>query len=118
LILADTSVWIDHLRNDNARMASLLDEGVVVTHPFVVGELACGALANRVQILGKLADLPVASIAEHEEVLRLVEAKQLHGRGLGWIDAHLLAATILSGCAIWTLDKPLGRVAAELRIGA
>ena len=81
----------------------------------VVGELACGALANRVQILEQLAELPVAAIAEHEEVLRLVQTRRLHGRGLGWIDAHLLAAAILAGCALWTLDKPLGRVAAELR---
>jgi predicted nucleic acid-binding protein len=116
VILADTSVWIDHLRNDNARMVSLLDEGVLMTHPFVVGELACGMLANREQILQELAELPSASVAEHEEVLRLVEAKQLHSRGVGWIDVHLLAATILSGCRIWTLDKALERLATELRI--
>ncbi len=116
MILVDTSVWIQHLRKGSERLKSLLDEEQVFCHPFVVGELACGTLHNRQEVLSLLRALPQARVAEHEEVLHLLEGRRLHGRGLGWIDAHLLASALLAGCTLWTFDKPLGRAAAALDI--
>jgi len=116
MTLVDTSVWVDHLRARNARLNSLLQDGQVICHPFVVGELACGNLRNRQEILGLLTALPEATISEHREVLHLVDAARLFGRGLGWVDAHLLASALLTGCAFWTLDRPLRKAAAALKI--
>lgn len=107
MILVDTSVWVDHLRNGNRRLRSLLLDENVLCHPFVVGEVACGSIRNRNEILSLLSTLPSARIAEHEEVLSLLQSRRLFGTGLGWIDAHLLASTLLTGCKLWTLDKAL-----------
>jgi predicted nucleic acid-binding protein len=117
-MLVDSSVWVDHLRRGNRRLRQLLRDGRVITHPFVVGELACGWLTRRTEILWLLATLPAAVIAEHEEVLRLVEQARLHGRGLGWVDAHLLASVVLSKSSLWTLDRALARAAAGLGVAA
>jgi predicted nucleic acid-binding protein len=114
-MLVDTSVWIDHFRRRNAALASLLARGRVLRHPFVVGELAGGALARRAEILSLMAALPAAVVAEHDEVLALVASHGLAGSGIGWIDAHLLAAALLSSASLWTLDRRLARAA--LRIG-
>ena len=116
MILVDTSVWIAHLRMGSARLRSLLYDEQVLCHPFVVGELACGMLRNRQEILSMMRALPAARVAEQEEVLRFLEARRLYGRGLGWVDAHLLASTLLTGCALWTLDQPLRRAAAALNV--
>lgn len=116
MILVDTSVWIQHLRKGSDRLRSLLHDELVLCHPFVVGELACGTLRNRQEVLSLLRALPQARAAEHEEVLHLLEGRHLYGRGLGWIDAHLLASALLTGCTLWTFDKPLGRAAAALDI--
>lgn len=113
-ILADTSVWIDHLRSTNARLAARLERDEVWTHPFVVGELACGNLVNRREILRRLAALPGAEVADHREVLAFLEAHRLPGRGIGWVDAHLLAAARLSRLRLWTLDRRLAGVARDL----
>ena len=118
MILADTSVWVEHLRCEGHALAGLLEEGVVLCHPFVVGELACGSLSNRDRFLRLLAALPQVQVAEHEEVVQLVRARKLHARGLGWIDMHLLASVLLAGCALWTLDKRLETVAGELGVAA
>ena len=118
MTLADTSVWVDHLRHGNSRLGQLLLDGEVLSHPFVVGELACGFLTKREEILALLATLPKAVIAEHSEVLRLVDKERLHGRGLGWVDMHLLASAVLSRSPIWTLDRALVRVASRLGIEA
>jgi predicted nucleic acid-binding protein len=115
-VLVDTSVWVDHLRKGNPQLAGLLDEGQVVSHRFVIGELACGTLRRRDEILGLLAALPAAPVVEHDEVLEFLDAHGLAGRGLGWIDMHLLASATLGQCAVWTLDKALGRVAADLKL--
>ena len=114
MILVDTSVWIGHLRAGSERLKSLLYEEQVLCHPFVIGELACGTLRNRQEILGALRALPAASVAEHEEVLRFLGMRRLYGRGLGWVDAHLLASALLTGCTLWTLDKPLRKAAVAL----
>jgi len=116
MILVDTSVWVRHLRSGSERLRALLEEEQVFCHPFVIGELACGMLRNRQEVLSLLKALPQARVAEHEEVLHLLVGRRLHGRGLGWVDAHLLASALLTGCTLWTLDKPLGRAAAALDI--
>lgn len=116
MILVDTSVWIHHFRTGNEQLRFLLDEEQVFCHPFIAGELACGTLRNRHEVLSLLRALPQARVLEHEEVLHFVEGRHLYGRGLGWVDAHLLASALLTGSALWTLDKPLLRAAATLNI--
>ena len=116
MILVDTSVWIKHFRAGSERLKALLLDGQVLCHPFVVGELACGALQKRSEILSMLKALPAAHLLEHEEVLSFLEPRRLCGRGIGWVDAHLLASTLLTGCGLWTLDKPLRRAAADLNV--
>ena len=116
MILVDTSVWIEHFRAGNDRLKRLLLEQQVLCHPFVVGELACGTLQKRGEILSMLKALPAANSLENEEVMSFLEAQRLYGHGLGWVDAHLLASTLLAKCAIWTFDKPLRRAAARLNV--
>ena len=114
MILVDTSVWVDHLRRRNGSLVRLLEDGEVLCHPFVVGELACGSLKNRADILALLRHLPGAPMLEHHEILRFVEAYRLMSTGLGWIDVHLLAAARLARVALWTLDRRLAKVAVRL----
>lgn len=118
MILVDTSVWVEHLRAGSAHLQALLHDDQVLCHPCVMGELACGNLRRREQILGLLAALPEARLAEQHEVLHLLDSAHLYGRGLGWVDLHLLASALISGCALWTLDRPLQRAAAALKISA
>ena len=118
MTLVDTSVWIDHLRVGNRMLRSLLENGEVVAHPFVVGELACGTLRNRKEILTLLQALPEAQVAEHEEVMLVVEREHLYSQGIGWIDAHLLASARLSRAALWTLDRHLSKIASQLNLTA
>ena len=113
MILVDTSVWVDHLRRGDAQLVDLLERAKVVMHPFVVGEMACGSLGDRSSVLELLRDLPAASMAENEEALGFIEHQGLHGKGIGYVDAHLLASVALTeGTTLWTRDKRL-RVAAE-----
>ena len=108
MILVDTSIWIDHLRQRDERLSKLLNQGQVLAHPFVIGELALGSLQNRAAILGALQDLPQAPVATEGEVLSFIEQNALYGIGIGYIDAHLLAAVRLSpGATLWTRDKRL-----------
>jgi predicted nucleic acid-binding protein len=118
VILVDTSVWIDHLRKGDEELARLLNEGVVMCHQFVIGELACGNLKNRTEVLSLLAALPSCPVASHAEGLHLVTERELAGKGIGWIDVHLLASALLSNCTLWTRDKALRAVAGALEIGA
>jgi len=115
LILVDTSVWVDHLRGGDAQLADLLERGAVLMHPFVVGEIACGSLTDRSSILELLGDLPAAVVAEGEEVLAFIERHVLHGKGIGYVDVHLLASVALTeGAILWTRDKRLRMVAEDL----
>ena len=117
MILADTSIWVDHLHRGNVpEMVSLLEESQVLMHPFVIGELACGDLRNRREVLRLLATLPVSPVASNEEALTMIERHKLMGRGLGWIDVHLLSSALLSGSAIWSRDKQLAAAAAALKV--
>jgi len=117
VILVDTSVWVEHLRHGLPRLATLLQEGEVLIHPWVIGELACGNLRNRSQVLDLLQGLPAAMVASDTEVLLLIEREQLMGRGIGYIDAHLVAAARLSHCRLWTQDRRLAAVAQEQGLG-
>jgi len=116
VILVDTSVWIDHFRRGDARLASLLESGQVWCHDFVVGELACGQLKRRTEILSYLNNLPRAATAEHGEVLELVDRRRLSGGGLGWIDVHLLAAALIDRLPLWTRDRALHAAAKRLGV--
>ena len=116
MTLVDTSVWVDHFRNGNQALEALLHAGEVMTHPFVVGELACGSLRNRAEVLRLLKDLPDAPLAGHDEVMELVERKRLWSQGIGWIDAHLIASALLAGVTVWSMDRRLSALAKRLRI--
>ena len=116
MILVDTSVWVQHLRTGSEHLRLLLEEEQVFCHPFVIGELACGTMRNRREVLSLLEALPRTSVAEHEEVLQFLEGNRLYGHGLGWVDAYLLASTVLTGCTLWTLDRPLRKAAIGLNI--
>ena len=111
MILVDTSVWIEHFRTVNSELVTLLAEGQVLTHPHVIGEIACGSHRQRQQILSLMPLLPRARVASDAEVLTLIDDYELFGKGIGWIDAHLLSACLLSGATLWTLDKKLDRLA-------
>lgn len=117
MILVDTSVWVDHLRAGVDDLATLLNQGQVLMHPFVLGELACGNLHNRNAVLALLKNLPQATAASDDEVLFFIERRALMGRGLGHTDAHLLAAAALAGSArLWTRDKRLQSAAEDLAL--
>ena len=117
MVLVDTSVWVFHLREGCIDLEKLLNDGDVICHPLIIGELACGNLNNRSEILSLLRSLPSAIEAEHEEVMQFIERHRLMGRGLGYIDVHLLASAVLTMTPIWTLDKRLNRASERLGIG-
>ncbi len=116
MILVDTSVWISHLRGGNPKLEKLLDDGDVSCHPFILGELACGNIKNRTEILSLLSALPKSELLDNPEILLFIEMNNLMGKGLGLVDIHLLASAILSGIALWTLDAKLKREAHILNV--
>jgi predicted nucleic acid-binding protein len=119
MILVDTSVWVDHLRRRDRALAEALENGEVAVHPFVVGELACGNLPDRANVFRLLEELPPAPLASHPEVLSLVERRRLAGKGLGFVDAHLLASTLLGArdaMLLWTRDAALQAAAVSLGV--
>jgi predicted nucleic acid-binding protein len=116
VILVDTSVWVSHFRQGSRSLSELLNQGLALTHPFIVGQLACGGFRKRSRILTDLQTLPSAASATHD-VMQLIEARKLWGLGIGWIDGHLLASALLSTCRLWTLDRRLLRAAAVAGVG-
>jgi predicted nucleic acid-binding protein len=119
VILVDTSIWIDHLRRSNEELSGLLDRREVLSHPFVIGELALGHIRNRDQVVALLLRLPHATAARDNEVLTYIEANELAGTGIGYVDAHLLASVLLTpGSLLWTRDKRLHTIALGLSIAS
>ncbi len=117
MILVDTSVWIDHLRKGVPALSAALEAGRVLIHPFVLGELACGRIRNRAEILHLLGGLPTAPTVTEPEALAFIEHRALMGRGIGYVDIHLLASAVLTeGGRLWTRDRRLHAVAADLRL--
>ncbi|MFA7382305.1 MAG: PIN domain-containing protein [Desulfurivibrionaceae bacterium] len=116
MILVDTSVWVDHLRSGTIGLDTLLNDGQVICHPFIIGELACGYLKNRAEILTLLQELPMALRADDEELLKFIDDYTLMGKGLGYIDIHLLMSAMLSKIPLWTIDKRLHEISLQLRL--
>ena len=117
MVLTDTSVWIDHLRINDPELFALLDRRQIIIHPMVIGELACGNLPNRYDVLEQLEGLPQITVATDDEVLFFIEHHQLMGTGIGYVDAHLLTASVLHGeTQLWTRDRRMMTVADQLDI--
>jgi hypothetical protein len=116
MVLVDTSVWVEHFRWGQPDLFRLLTEAAVLIHPWIVGELACSNLKNRARILFDLNALPPVLQASTDEVLSFIEDRSLWGRGIGWIDSHLLASALMSNCRFWTVDKRLAQTALEIGI--
>lgn len=117
-MLVDTSVWVEHLRRGDPVLSALLSREEVECHPFIIGELACGSLQRRSEILALLQKLPHVPLASHDEVLTFIERHRLMGRGIGWIDAHLLASAALARTLLWSRDRRLSYVARMLDLHA
>ena len=115
-ILVDTSVWIKHLRESDKILIRLLEQGLVASHPFIIGELACGGIKNRHEIIGLLNDLPSTDVLDHYEILEFIEYRQIMNKGLGYVDVHLLGSALVSETPLWTFDKALREVADQLSI--
>ena len=116
MVLVDTSVWIGHLRKSDATLAAELENGRVLMHPWIAGELACGNLGDRAAVLADLNTLPRAEVANDVEAMELLERERLWGSGLGWVDVHLLASALITRCWFWTLDAKLKKTARELGV--
>jgi predicted nucleic acid-binding protein len=117
VILVDTSVWVDHLRQGAPQLAAALNRLELAIHPWVIGELACGHLHRREEVPSLLTMLPALPVALDEEVLQLVEGRALMGRGIGYLDAHLLAACLLARARLWTRDRRLRQMAEDFGVG-
>ena len=116
IVLADTSVWIDHWRRGNPRLERLLLQDQIVIHPFVVGEIALGAIAPRPLVLEHLGTLRAPRVAQQHEVMGLIDRARLWRRGIGWVDVHLLASALIEQIRLWTLDQALHRAARDLGV--
>ncbi|MBN2102870.1 type II toxin-antitoxin system VapC family toxin [bacterium] len=116
MVLVDTSIWIDHFRNCNDQLVELLNDGEVFCHPFIIGELACGNLKNRKEILTALQALPQSSIIEHNEIMIFIEKNNIISKGLGYIDVAILASSLVTGSPLWTLDLKLNDIAIKFDI--
>ena len=115
-MLVDTSIWIDHFRRSIADLEYLLDHGRVSSHPMVIGELACGSMRHRDEVLRLIGDLPAAIVATQDEVMHFIDAHGLQGSGLGWVDVHLLASARLSRQSLWSADRRLRAIAVRLKL--
>jgi len=116
MVLVDTSIWVAHLRNGNRQLEQLLMDAEVICHPFIIGELACGNINNRSEILSLLKSLPSAPVLEFDEFLFFIDENQLMRIGIGFVDVHILASAKLSGTLLWTADKKLNSAAIKLSL--
>ena len=116
MILVDTSVWVDHLRRSNRHLVEVLNAGVALSHPYVVGELACGQIGNRSEVLELMQSLPTPRLASIEELLPFIDRHKLGGRGVGFVDVSLLASAALEKVPLWTLDRRLKQLAQDLEL--
>ena len=116
MVLVDTSIWVTHLRQGSRQLEKLLMDAEVMGHPFIIGELACGNLKNRNEIISLLQSLPIASTIEFEEFLFFIDRNHLMGKGIGFVDVHLLASAQLAGVPLWTADKKLKSAADQLKL--
>mgnify|MGYP001152136307 CR=1 FL=1 len=115
-ILVDTSVWIKHLRESDKNLIRLLEQGLVASHPFIIGELACGGIKNRQEIINLLNDLPSTDILDHCDIMEFIEYRKIINKGIGYVDVHLLGSALISETPLWTLDKALRKIANQLPI--
>jgi len=115
-ILVDTSVWIKHLREGDKNLVTLLEKGLVACHPFIIGELACGDIKNRHEIIMLLNDLPSTEILDHHDIMEFIEYRKIMNKSIGYVDVHLLASALVSETPLWTFDKALKKVANQLSI--
>ncbi len=116
MVLVDTSIWITHLREGNKQLEELLMDARVMCHPFIIGELACGNIKNRNEIIPLLEALPAAQVVDFDEFLFFTDHNQLMGKGIGFVDIHLLASAKLAGVKLWTADKRLASAADQLKL--
>jgi predicted nucleic acid-binding protein len=117
LILVDTSVWIKHLREGDHNLIQLLEQGLVASHPFIIGEIACGGIKNRYEIISLLNDLPSTDVLDHSEIMEFIENRGIMNKGIGYIDVHLLGSALVSETPLWTFDKALKKMAIQLSVG-
>ena len=115
-ILVDTSVWIKHLREGDQNLTQLLEQGSVACHPFIIGEIACGGIKNRNEIINLLNDLPSTEILDHADIMGFIENRKIMNKGIGYIDVYLLGSALVSDTPIWTFDKALRKIAIQLSI--
>lgn len=116
MVLVDTSIWVAHLKYGHSGLKQLLGDGEAACHPFIIGELACGTLENRKEIISLLQTLPQAQVVEQPELLTFIERRKLYAAGIGFVDVHLLAASLVSGFAFWTHDRRLNQAAKRLEV--
>ena len=116
MVLVDTSIWVEHLRKGNRQLELLLMDTAVICHPFIIGELACGTIKKRNEILSLLKSLPSAPVLEFDELMFFIDENQMMGIGIGFVDVHLLASARLSGTSLWTADKKLKSAANKLSL--
>ncbi len=114
MVIVDTSIWVTHLRQGSRQLEKLLMDAQVMCHPFIIGELACGNLKNRNEIISLLQSLPMAPTIEFDEFLFFIDQNHLMGKGVGFVDVHLLASSLLTGVPLWTVDKRLKSAAVQL----
>lgn len=116
MVIVDTSIWVTHLRQGSRQLEKLLMDAEVMCHPFIVGELACGNLKNRTEIISLVQSLPMAPTIEFDEFLFFIDRNHLMGKGVGFVDVHLLASAQLTGMPLWTADKRLKSAADQLEL--
>jgi predicted nucleic acid-binding protein len=115
MVLVDTSIWIDHFKNGNNQLIELLDNGEVFCHPFIIGELACGYIKNRQEIITALRALPQSAFIEHDEIMVFIEKNNIMGKGLGYIDIAILGSSLVTGIPLWTFDQKLNAIAKKFK---